>query len=87
MDIWTLIATGLMTFIGGFSGWFFGRKKQQAETVGIDIQNANQIIEMYKGLTLQIKTEFDNAQQLIEQQQTLIEKFRTKCSQAGKCGI
>lgn len=47
MSVVSLIIT---TLTGGFGGWFFGRRKYNAEVKGSEINNFNSTIDAYKKL-------------------------------------
>lgn len=93
--MWTeLFATSVGIFAGSFSGWFFTRKKNLAETTGIDIANAKELIEMHRSFTVEVKQnnqevkeEFDRAKKLIKEQQEIIQHFTDKCVQIKHCRL
>lgn len=81
----TLTISGIIT--GGFSGWFFGRKRNNAEVTGIDINSAKEIVGMHRDLNMQLKTELNNSQQLIKEHQRIIQHFSDKCVQIKTCRL
>lgn len=51
MDTWIAIFGGLLTtIISGFSGWFFTKKKYNAEVDNNLIKNMQESLEFYKSL-------------------------------------
>ena len=51
MDTWIAILGGLLTtIISGFSGWFFTKKKYNAEVDNNLINNMQESLEFYKTL-------------------------------------
>lgn len=38
----------ITAFTGGFFGWFFTRRKQNAEATGSEIDNGSKVVELYK---------------------------------------
>ncbi len=71
--------------MSGFVGWIFSRNKNRAETTGIDLANAKEIIDMYKELSEDFKTSIDNLRKLNQEQQESIMKFTSRCVQINKC--
>ena len=53
----TLIAT----LITGFGGWFFGRKKAQAEVEASQIENAEKLLNYYKNLVDDLGSRLESA--------------------------
>lgn len=47
-DFYAMLIAGGGTFLGGFSGWFFGRRSQTAEAKGKEIDNEVKLAEYYK---------------------------------------
>lgn len=82
-----MITGSVGVFAGSFSGWFFSRKKETAEITGTEIDNAKELVDMYRTLTNEIKVEFDKAKDLIRNQQETIQHFKTQCVQINKCQI
>lgn len=71
--------------MSGFVGWFFSRNRSRAETTGIDLTNAKEIIDMYKELAEDFKQSVDNLRKLNQEQQESINKFTSRCVQIEKC--
>lgn len=82
-----IIATCFATFVGAFSGWYFSRKKEKVEIQGTEIDNAKELIEIYRGLTLEFKAEFEKGQKILKQQQEIINHFEKQCSHLNKCKL
>ncbi|HLW38820.1 MAG TPA: hypothetical protein VKX31_00420 [Brumimicrobium sp.] len=72
-------------FITAFVTWFFARRKNAAEVTGIDIDNAREIIKLYKEATFQLKDDAQAMRKLLEEHQKIINKYRTKCIQPDIC--
>jgi peptidoglycan hydrolase CwlO-like protein len=47
-EIVSSVVSALVALSTGFIGWFFGRKKQRAETTGVDIQNIGQALIIFQ---------------------------------------
>lgn len=43
-----IIVPVVVGFVSAFSGWFFGRRKQDAETKGSEIENAERALQYYR---------------------------------------
>lgn len=83
--MYEVIGLTISGFTGAFSGWFFTRKKNTAETTGIEIENAKEIIAMQKEFNSQMKEQLNESQELISTQQRIIDHFTAKCSQIKIC--
>ena len=60
MDTWIAIFGGLLTtIISGFSGWFFTKKKYNAEVDNNLINNMQESLEFYKSLADDNKQRLD----------------------------
>ncbi|AYO58182.1 cell wall anchor protein [Chryseobacterium sp. 6424] len=64
----------LATLATGFGGWFFGRKKAQAEAESSQIENAEKLLGYYKNLVDDLGTRLESAiKKFNEAEQTIRE--------------
>lgn len=63
----------------GFGGWFFGRKKAQADVEASQIENAEKLLEYYRKLADDLGTRLERAIEKLQQseieKQEVIRKF------------
>jgi len=69
----TLFVPALTTLAGAFSGWFFGRRKQQAEAVQSEMQSVEKAIAIWREIAQDLKKE-------LSEQTVQIEKLRDEVS-------
>ncbi len=78
------IALLLSTLITGLGGWFFGRKKAEAETETSQIENAEKLLNYYKNLVddlgIRLEKAIDNLQKSEVEKQEVIVKFKEATS-------
>lgn len=56
-----IISGAIVALSTGFIGWFFGRKKQRAETTGVEIQNIGQALLIFqKDIVEPLREELQN---------------------------
>lgn len=53
----TLFVPILTTLAGAFSGWFFGRRKQQAETMHSELQTIEKAVAIWREIAQDLKKE------------------------------
>lgn len=64
----------LATLATGFGGWFFGRKKAQADAESSQIENAEKLLNYYKSLVDDLGTRLESAiKKFNEAEQTIRE--------------
>lgn len=64
----------LATMATGFGGWFFGRKKAQADAESSQIENAEKLLNYYKSLVDDLGTRLESAiKKFNEAEQTIRE--------------
>ena len=61
--------------IGGFFGWFFTRRKQNAEATGSEIDNGSKVVELYKNALDDLSLRYEQKYQDIESRCENIEKL------------
>jgi uncharacterized protein YdiU (UPF0061 family) len=61
--------------IGGFFGWFFARRKQDAEATGSEIENGSKVVELYKNALDDLSHRYEQKYQDIESRSLNIEKL------------
>lgn len=69
----TLLVPILTAFAGAFSGWFFGRRKQQAEAVQSELQTIEKAVAIWREIAQDLKKE-------LAEQSEQIEKLREEVS-------
>jgi len=77
-DILIILATASS---GGLFGWFFTRKKQNAEVIGANIDNDTKVIELWKGWSEHLQGEIDLMSRKLEQLTKRIEELETENKQ------
>jgi len=63
---------------GGFFGWLFSRKKQNAEVIGAEIDNDVKVIELWKGWSEHLKEEINIMQDKINKLTKRIEELESE---------
>lgn len=53
----TLLIPTILTFLAGFSGWFFGRRKQTAEAVQSELTSVEQAVTIWREIAQDLKKE------------------------------
>lgn len=82
-----IVITFAGVFSGGLATWLFSKRRQSSEITGIDIQNAKEILELQKELTLQFKQQHQESLELIKEQQQIINHYQEKCVQIKHCRL
>lgn len=67
-----LLAT---TGIGGFGGWFWTRKKMNAEATGSEIDNGSKVVQLYKDALDDLGARYELKYQHLEQMSKNIENL------------
>lgn len=66
---------------GGFSGWFFGRAKQKADTEGAELNNVDKALSIYRNAILDLerwKGELlERMKQIEHENETLLAQLKT----------
>lgn len=64
--------------VGGFFGWFFTRRKQNAEATGSEIDNGSKVVELYKNalddLSVRYEDKYKHVQEMSDNIANLFEK-------------
>jgi len=81
-DFWTPIIATLGALGTGWVGWLFGRKKMNAETVGVEIQNVGQALLIFqKDVVEPLREELKNTRAELEQARQEIANLRLEIEQ------
>lgn len=75
----------LMVFVSAFVGWIFARRKNNSEITGIDIDNAKEVIKMYKDFSSEMKMDAEKTRSILKEPQKIIENYKQKCIQPEIC--
>ena len=70
-----IISLAATTGVGGFFGWFFTRRKQNAEATGSEIDNGTKVVELYKNALNDLSDRYEQKYQDIENRCQNIEKL------------
>ncbi len=83
MDNVTTAIISIVTALGtGFVGWIFGRKKQNAETVGVEIQNVGQALLIFqKDVVEPLRVELKKTREELEEAREEIATLRNQIEQ------
>lgn len=75
-----LIIPLLTAFAGAFSGWFFGRRKQQAEAVASELETVEKAVAIWREIAQDLKKELAEQTEKIEAQSAKIVKLSEEVS-------
>lgn len=79
MDL-ELIVNGVIAFVSSLAGYFFGSRKNNAETDRIVIDNVKEILGVYSQTINDLKNEISELKDKIEKYEAQIEKLKTELS-------
>jgi hypothetical protein len=68
----------LTAFFGGLIGWFFTRKKQNAEVSTTEIDNGGKVVELYKSALDDLPARYEEKYKHIEEMAQNVEKLFEK---------
>lgn len=72
-----LLVPILTTIAGAFSGWFFGRKKQQAEVVMNELEAVEKAVSIWRQIAQDLQKEMALQSEQINQMRTEIDALRS----------
>ncbi len=81
----TFVYPTLVLFASSGITWVFARRKNNSEITGIDIDNAKEIIKMYKEFSSEMKLDAEKTRTILKESQEIIEKFNQRCIQPEIC--
>ena len=78
MEYFDYVGEVITLIFGGFTGWFFTRRKQRAEVSTTEIDNGVKVVEMYKGalddLPHRFEQKFESLTALFNQKETILKE-------------
>lgn len=74
--ITTLLAPIITTIVGAFAGWFFGRRKQQAEAVMNELETVEKAVAIWRQIAQDLKAEMELQSKQILSLRTEVEELR-----------
>lgn len=83
MDL-EFIVNGIIAFVSSLAGYFFGSRKNNAETDRIVIDNVKEILGVYSSTINDLKNEISELKEKIEKYEAHIEKLKTELSDFRK---
>lgn len=75
----------LVLFASSGITWIFARRKNNSEITGIDIDNAKEVIKLYKDFGHEMKLDAEKTRGILKEIQEINEKFQSRCIQPDKC--
>jgi len=81
MEIETIVITGIVSFTTTLIGYFFGLRKNNAETSSIEIKNIKEVIEIYTKTIQDLKVEVEELKEEIQEYRTCINKLENELHQ------
>lgn len=75
--IQSLLIPILTTIAGAFSGWFFGRRKQQAEAVMNELETVEKAVSIWRQIAQDLQKEMASQSEQIAKMRTEIDALRT----------
>ena len=79
-----MILTSILTFVGTVIGYFYGSKKNRAETDSIVLQNVKGILEIQSSTIESLKEQVEELQQKIVGYELYIQKLQEEINQLRK---
>lgn len=79
MDL-EFIVNGIIAFVSSLAGYFFGSRKNNAETDSIVIDNVKEILGVYNTTIADLKSEIAELREKIDKYEKHIEKLQQELS-------
>jgi len=74
------IVNAIIAFVSSLAGYFFGSRKNNAETDGIVIENVKEILSVYNTTITDLKGEIAELREKIDRYEKHIEKLQQELS-------